>query len=131
MDINVIEEKENPFFERKEIKLELNHEGEATPPKNKLLEEISSKYKVEKDLIVIDYIFSKKGANKSIAKVKVYKKKPKIKKKGKKVEKPKEEKRGGKPKEEKPKGKEERKKIEKESKPEEKKKEGKSETQTS
>jgi len=113
MNINVIEEKENPFFERKELKLELRHEGEATPSKDKLLEEISSKYKVEKDFIVIDYIFSKKGSNNSIAKVKLYKKKPKVKKKKEKLEKkPKEEK----PKEGKPaKGKEvKEKKIEKE-----------------
>lgn len=125
MNIKVIEEKENPFFERKELTLELTHEGAATPPKDRLLEEISSKYKVEKDFIVIDYIFSKKGVNKSIAKVKVYKKKPKIKKKKEKIkEKPKEEE----PKKEKPekeKAKVKEKKIEKEPKPEEKKKEEK------
>ena len=131
MNIKVIEEKENPFFERKELTLELTHEGAATPPKDRLLEEMSSKYKVEKDFILIDYIFSKKGVNKSIAKVKVYKKKPKIKKKKEKLEKKPKEQKAEKAKPEEGKEKVKEKKIEKEPKPEEKKKEEKSEAQTS
>lgn len=120
MDVKVLEERDNPFLDRKELKIELVHPGEATPPKNKLIEEIASKYKVDKDHIVVDYVFTKKGMSSSIAKAKIYKKKPKIKKK---IEKDKEVTKPEAKKEEKPKAEEKPKKQKVEEKKAEEKKE--------
>ncbi len=72
MEMKIIEEKENPFFKRKEIKVELNHASSATPSKQELMKEIASKFSAAEDCIVIDYILSKKGKNEAVAKVKVY-----------------------------------------------------------
>jgi len=108
MNVNVIEEKENPFFERKELKIELDHPGESTPKKDSLVKALASKYNVDENCIAIDNIFTKKGIAKSTAKVKIYKKP---------IEKPKEEKKP----EEKPKP-EEKKPDKKEEKPKEEKK---------
>lgn len=79
MDIEVVNEKDNIFFKRKELELKLKHPKAATPSKQELKKELVKKYKVEEDHIIIDYIFSKKGINESKAKVKIYKEKPKIK----------------------------------------------------
>lgn len=90
MDFDVLEEKENVFFARKELQLSIKHPKLATPKKQELVKELSEKYSVPEDQVVVDFIFSKKGLNESVAKVKIYKERPKIKQK--KEEKPKEEK---------------------------------------
>jgi len=90
MDFEVLEEKENVFFGRKELQLSIKHPKLATPKKQELVKELSEKYSVPEEQVIIDFIFSKKGIAESIAKVKIYKEKPKIKQK--KGEKPKEEK---------------------------------------
>jgi ribosomal protein S24E len=90
MDFDVLEEKENVFFARKELQLSIKHPKLATPKKQELVKELSEKYSVPEDQVVVDFIFSKKGLNESVAKVKIYKEKPKIKQK--KEEKPKGEK---------------------------------------
>lgn len=86
MDFDVIEEKENIFFGRKELKIELKHLAAGTPKKQELVKELAAKYSVPEENIVIDYIFSRKGLAKSIAKVKIYKQKPAVKAKIKKEE---------------------------------------------
>jgi ribosomal protein S24E len=83
MEIVNIEEKENPFFNRKDLKLILKHPLAPTPSKSELKKELASRYNCDESQIVIDYIFTKKGACESLAKVKILKEKPK--------EKPKEE----------------------------------------
>lgn len=81
MELKIKEEKENPFFERKELEIELKHTGAATPSKQEIVKELATKYSAPEDHILIDYIFTKKGISESIVKVKIYKKKPKIKEK--------------------------------------------------
>jgi len=134
MELKIKEEKENPFFERKELEIELKHSGDATPSKQELIKELASKYSAPEENILVDYIFTKKGISESIVKVKIYKKNPKIKEKKEKA-KPKKEAKPEAKKEEKPKIEEKPKaqKVEKkeEKKKEVKEKEGKSETQTS
>lgn len=85
MEFNVLEEKENPFFGRKELKIELRHSSAATPAKQELVKELASKYSVPEENVVVDYIFTQKGSANSISKVKIYKEKPKVKEKKKKV----------------------------------------------
>jgi ribosomal protein S24E len=79
MEIIIIEEKENPFLNRKELKIELKHSGLATPNKNDLVKELAAKYSVPEDQVVVEYIFTKKGISESFAKVKILKEKPKTK----------------------------------------------------
>ncbi len=89
MEMNILEEKENKFFKRKDLKIELKHSGAATPKKVDLVKELAAKYSVPEEHVVVDYIFSKTGANESVARVKIYQEKPVIKVK---QAKPKEEK---------------------------------------
>lgn len=80
MEIKIIEEKENPFFKRKDLSVEVNHESAATPSKTELTKVLATKYKVDKEQVVVDYMFTMKGMSKTKAKVKVLKEKPEIKK---------------------------------------------------
>ena len=74
MEIKIVEEKENPFLERKELKIKIIHKGEATPSKASVEEIISKRFGVDVSHIIIDYIFTETGKAESLAKVKVYKK---------------------------------------------------------
>ncbi len=77
MEITIVEEKENPFLNRKEIKLRLRHVGEPTPSKAVLVKELASRYFVDETQVVIDYIFSIKGIGESFLKAKILPEKPK------------------------------------------------------
>ena len=79
MKIKIVEEKENPFFKRKDLRVEVNHESAPTPSKAELSKELASKYNVDEAQVVIDYIFTMKGLSKTTAKVKILKEKPKLK----------------------------------------------------
>jgi ribosomal protein S24E len=92
MKIKVVEERDNPFFNRKDLKLSLSHPGKPTPPKSELVKELASKFGVDQSQVVVDYIFTRKGAPESLSRVRILKEKPKIEKKE-----VKEKKEGGKP----------------------------------
>ncbi len=87
MDFEIIKENDNALLKRKEIRVRIKHPNASTPSKDSLLTEIAGKYGKEKDFIVIDYMFTKKGFGETEAVVKVYEEKPKkIVKKGEKKE---------------------------------------------
>ncbi|MEM5853981.1 MAG: 30S ribosomal protein S24e [Candidatus Aenigmatarchaeota archaeon] len=71
MELEVIEEKENPFLRRKELKILVKHSNSPTPSKKDLIKELASKYSIPEDKIVIDYIFTKKGLQESLVKAKI------------------------------------------------------------
>ena len=74
MEVKIIEEKDNPFLERKEVLLRIEHHSQPTPSKKELEDYLTKKYGVDATHIVIDYIFSEVGIGESKAKVKIYKK---------------------------------------------------------
>jgi ribosomal protein S24E len=73
MEIIIKAEKENPFLNRKEIKLILKHPSAPTPSKEEVKKQIASQFNLDESQIIIDYIFSKKGICESLAKVKILK----------------------------------------------------------
>ena len=77
MEIKIIEEKENPFFKRKDLKIKLKHLGTATPSKTDVSKELSTKYNVDIAQVQIGYIFSQTGLGESFANVKILNEKPK------------------------------------------------------
>jgi ribosomal protein S24E len=77
MEILIIEEKENPFFKRKDLKVRVKHAGGPTPPKADIIKELASKYDVEEPQVVIDYVFSKRGLGESFVSCKILHEKPK------------------------------------------------------
>jgi len=84
MQITTIEEKENPFFKRKELTLLLKHDAVSTPSKAEVVKMVAASNKVDESQVVIDYIFTKSGISESLAKVKILKEKPAVKQEAKK-----------------------------------------------
>lgn len=76
MEIKVVKERENVFFKRKDLELEIAHVGAPTPKTDDITAELATKYGVDKEQIVVDYILTKKGSNGSVAKAKVLAEKP-------------------------------------------------------
>ncbi|MGN0093383.1 MAG: 30S ribosomal protein S24e [Methanobrevibacter sp.] len=72
MEIEIIEDKENKIFNRKEIKFYINYEGEPTPKiidvKNRLVAQLDS----QKDLVVVDTIDPYYGEPRALGYAKVY-----------------------------------------------------------
>ncbi len=142
MEIEIIEERENPLLERRELTVKVTHDA-ATPTRDAVREKLIALLNAGKDTVILGSLKSKFGVRESIAAVKVYKTKERalqveprhaleknsLIEKAKKEEKPKEEK--PKPevkKEEKPKAEKKEEKPKPEGKKEEKpeaKKEGK------
>jgi ribosomal protein S24E len=78
MDISVVEDRENPFFKRRELKIEVKHPKMVTPSKAELKKELARIHNVPEEQVIIDYIFGAKGMGQSMAKVKILKEPPKI-----------------------------------------------------
>jgi ribosomal protein S24E len=71
MEMIVTEEKQNPFLNRKELRLKIKHVGVTTPSKAELTKELAAKYSVDEKQVFINYIFSIKGVGESFASVKI------------------------------------------------------------
>jgi len=116
MKIKVVKEKENPFFNRKDLVITVIHTSGPTPRTDDITKELATKYKVDESQVVIDYILTKKGLSESDVKAKILNEKPvKVEKEEKVVEEKTEEKPEDKP--------EDKKEEKEESQPEEKKEE--------
>jgi len=76
MEIVIIEEKENPFFKRKDLKIRIKHLGSPTPSKNNVTKELAAKYAVDESQVQIDYIFSQRGLGESFVSCKILQEKP-------------------------------------------------------
>ena len=78
MEVIVVEEKENPFLNRKELLLVIKHPASATPSKGELIHQLSLTQSVDESQIKVRYIFTKKGVAESLAKVWIVKKEEKV-----------------------------------------------------
>ncbi|NOZ76804.1 MAG: 30S ribosomal protein S24e [Euryarchaeota archaeon] len=71
MDIDVIEEKENPLLGRKELKVRVVHEGPA-PSRAELKRRLEAKLNAKKGRLIVDAIRTGFGLRETHAFVKVY-----------------------------------------------------------
>jgi ribosomal protein S24E len=72
MKTTIENEKENPYMERKELAVKLEHDKEATPTKAALQKEISTLQKKDVENVEIVNIFSEHGIGASNAKVYIW-----------------------------------------------------------
>jgi len=71
MDIDVIEEKENPLLGRKELKVRVVHEGPA-PNRAELKRRLEAQLNAKKGRLIVDTIRTGFGLRETLAFVKVY-----------------------------------------------------------
>jgi small subunit ribosomal protein S24e len=72
MEIEIIEKKNNPLFNRTEVYFTINHEGEGTPNREIIRTEIADKLNVKKENIIINNIHSSFGVQISKGYAKIY-----------------------------------------------------------
>ena len=70
--------KKNPLLNREEAWIVIEHEGKATPRRTDIIEEAAKAMKADKNLMIVDKIFSREGKASSKARVLVYSKKEDI-----------------------------------------------------
>lgn len=78
MKFEIVNQKKNPLLKREEVMLTVKHEGKPTPSRVDLLSPLSKELKSNKDLVLIDKIFSVKGSQTSQIKAFVFEKKEDI-----------------------------------------------------
>lgn len=72
MEINIIEEKENPLLDRKEIKFECLYPGESTPRVLEIKNKLVAILDADKDLLVVDRINQGFGESRASGYAKIY-----------------------------------------------------------
>ncbi|MEM5797897.1 MAG: hypothetical protein QXP39_00620 [Candidatus Aenigmatarchaeota archaeon] len=72
MKLEVVQERDNPILKRKELLLNIEHTGKATPTRVELLPVIAKQVNVDEKHIIIDYIRTSTGTNNSLVKVQIY-----------------------------------------------------------
>ncbi|MBU5689340.1 MAG: hypothetical protein KQA41_03900 [Candidatus Aenigmarchaeota archaeon] len=74
MQINVLKEYENKLLDRKDLLIEIEHTGQATPKKTEVEKLIVEKFKTKPDHVEIIYIFSYAGKPASKVKARIWNK---------------------------------------------------------
>ncbi|MEE8359276.1 MAG: hypothetical protein V3R82_07695 [Candidatus Hydrothermarchaeales archaeon] len=71
MRIEVLEEKDNPLLDRKEIVAKIIHD-DSTPSRDDVRSKAIAKLKAKKDIFILDSIKTRFGARESIAHIRIY-----------------------------------------------------------
>jgi len=72
MKLEILEERDNPLLERRELVVKVVHDA-ATPPRADVRDKIAALITANKDTVILDSLKSKFGVRELIAVVKVYK----------------------------------------------------------
>ncbi len=72
MEYRIIRDEINKFLDRREIELEIVHEGRATPKRVIVFKEIVEKFSLDPDKTILMYLKTMRGTNKSIALIYYY-----------------------------------------------------------
>ena len=72
MEIDIVEERENPLFKRKELTVEISHLKEATPTRDAFRKKIAALKNADLNTVVVQEIQSTFGMPKSKALVHIY-----------------------------------------------------------
>jgi len=72
MSAKIENQRKNPLLRREEAWVLIEHEGKATPKRADIIDETAKAMKADKELLIVDKIFSKEGRAASRARVFVY-----------------------------------------------------------
>ncbi len=71
MKIEIVEEKDNPLLNRKELKIKIIHEG-ATPSRKEVKDALVALLGAEKERVILDSYTSRFGMKESVGTARVY-----------------------------------------------------------
>lgn len=72
MKMEIQKETKNVLFERTEVCFTVIHNGEGTPGRNAVAEELGKKYGVKRELVIIDELHSQYGIGRTDGYAKIY-----------------------------------------------------------
>lgn len=72
MNVQITSVKENPLLDRRETKVEINHQDEETPSKEALTSRIAAEKDIDEEKIEVDSIYTGFGSNTSKAYLKIF-----------------------------------------------------------
>jgi len=72
METTITSVRENPLLDRREVELEVDHEGESTPAEEDIKERLAAENNLDLEKVEVDSIYTGYGSNKSRASLKVY-----------------------------------------------------------
>ena len=72
MEANIVSVKENPLLDRKEVKVDLDHKGEATPSKEDVKSRVAAEKGLETENIDVKSIYTGFGRQNSTANLQVF-----------------------------------------------------------
>ena len=72
MNAEITSVKENPLLERRELKVEIEHEGESTPSSEDVKNRIAAENDIDTEAIQVEGIYTGYGSKKSKAELKVF-----------------------------------------------------------
>ena len=75
MDVEILEEKENPLLERKEVLVKITHTGALTPKRSEIRDKLIAKLDADSNRLILSPLNQQYGGAQAIASVKVYKSK--------------------------------------------------------
>ena len=72
METTITSVRENPLLDRREVELEIDHEGESTPAEEDIKDRLAAENNLDLEKIEVDSVYTGYGRNKSRVKLKIY-----------------------------------------------------------
>ena len=72
MELEIIEQNDNPLLSRQEIKVVIKHSEDSTPRRNQVIKNISEQLKTNRELVIIDHLKNAYGKTETHGYAKVY-----------------------------------------------------------
>ena len=72
MELEIIEQNDNPLLNRQEIKVVIKHSESSTPRRNQVIKNISEQLKTNRELVIIDHLKNAYGKTETHGYAKVY-----------------------------------------------------------
>ena len=72
MELEIIEQNDNPLLNRQEIKVVIKHNESSTPRRNQVIKNISEQLKTNRELVIIDHLKNAYGKTETHGYVKIY-----------------------------------------------------------
>lgn len=72
MDTTITSVRENPLLERREVEVEVDHEGESTPSKEDVKNRVAAENDIDTDQVEVESLYTGYGKNTSRGTLKIY-----------------------------------------------------------
>ena len=72
MELEIIEQNENPLLNRQEVRVVIKHSENSTPRRNQVIKSLSEQLKTKRELVIIDHLKNAYGKTETHGYAKIY-----------------------------------------------------------